>query len=270
MIKNFLIGLGDVKKGWSYLMTHKGLLKILIIPTIINLLLFCFLIYFLIHSYGDLYGWIADRLGGLKVHTDAWWGFLVKGILWFVRVVIRFLLGAILLVLVVLASLFISEIINSPFYDILSEAVEERVMGIKGIPFSLRRFFVEAWRSIVVELKKILFFVFGSLLLMFLHFIPMVGSLIYAFSANLFAAWDMGFNYVSFAMCRKLIPFKTQLAFCSQHKARLVGMGVVLLIPFLNILLAPIFVVGGTLMYLEVNALEPENNNSHLYIEKSG
>ena len=99
--------------------------------------------------------------------------------------------------------------------------------------------------------KQLIFFVIVPLFLLLINFVPLIGSLIYTILANLFVAWDMGFNYVSYPMSRKLIPFREQLRFGVKNKFRLIGFGIPLMIPFFNLLFAPLFVVGGTLLYLD-------------------
>lgn len=252
MIKNFFAGLGDVKRGIGYTLQNRSLLKVLIIPFLINFVLFGLVVYFLIHNYSLLFDSISSQLGGLKIEAEQWWTHIVAGLLWLVRGVLHVVLGLVLIFIVVLVMLLISQVINSPFYDLLSESVEKREQGIYDIPFSLKKFLSESIRIVLIELKKLGFFISVPLFLLILNFIPLLGSLIYTILGNLFAAWDMGFNYLSYPMSRKVVPFRKQLGFGAHHKARLIGFGLPLLIPFFNILFAPFFVVGGTLIYLEL------------------
>lgn len=254
MLNNFFKGLGDVGRGAGYLRKNKSLIKILVPPTLINLVLLGVFVWLISAFYSTVFDGIAGLLGGLGFNGSAWWELILAGIFWVVRGILHAFLGLIFFTGVVIVMLLISQIINSPFYDLLSEAVEKRVTGV-GLdqPFSLKRISKEACKTIVIEIKKVTFFVIVSLLLLLLHFIPVIGSILYAILANLFAAWDFGFNFVAYAMGRKLIPFGNQLALAKAHRARMIGFGAPLMIPFLNILLAPIFVVGGTLMYLEIS-----------------
>lgn len=253
MFRNFVLGLNDVKRGAVYLLQNRSLFRYLIIPTLINLALMVALILFFINQYGSLFDAVSSQLGGLSIEPTTWWGHLLSGVFWMIRGLLHVVLGLVIIGLSVLLMLFISQIVNSPFYDWLSEAVEKREGGESPEEsFSIRRLLSSAGKSVWTEIKKFLFFINIPILLLLLNLIPVVGALAYTVIANLFAMWDLGFNYVSYPMGRRLIPFRKQIIFASHHKARLVGFGLPLLIPFFNLLLGPVFVVGGTLLYLDL------------------
>jgi CysZ protein len=253
MIANFFKGVMDVKKGGSYILDNKSLIKIIIIPSLINIALFLLIGWFLIYNYGQLFDSISGGfLSGVNFNSEAWWAGIVKGLLWFLRGLIHMFFGVLIMGLTALVMLIVSQIINSPFYDLLSEAVEKNEMGLEDIPFSFKKLISELGRILLLELKKIGFFISIPVLLFLLNLIPVVGSLLYTILGNAFAGWAMGFNYLSYPMSRKLIPMKSQLGFTARHKARLIGFGLVVLIPFVNLILAPLFVVAGTLTYIEL------------------
>lgn len=253
MLKNFISGLSDVKRGGVYLLNNRGLFRYLIIPTLINLALLVALVYFLINQYGTLFDAISSQLGGLSMEPTTWWAHLLAGLLWMLRGLLHVVLGFVLIGLSVLVMLFVSQIVNSPFYDWLSEAVEKAEGGeAPEESFSIRRLLSNAGKTIWTEIKKFLFFINIPILLLLLNLIPVVGALAYTVIANLFAMWDLGFNYLSYPMGRRVVPFRKQVVFASHHKARLVGFGLPLMIPFFNLLFGPVFVVGGTLLYLDL------------------
>ncbi len=248
---SFFKGLADVKRGLVYLFKTRSLYKFVVIPFIVNLLIFALLGYLLSVFYGPLYEHAAGYLSGLETTQTGWLATILSGFLWMLKGLLRILLGLFLMGALVIGMVFISQIINSPIYDLLSEAVEKREKGIEDLPFSIRKILREAGPMILLEIKKMAFFLLVPLVLFLLNFIPVVGTLLYILLANLFAAWAMGYNFVAYPMGRRVIPFKTQIGFASSHKARLMGFGLPLLIPFFNLLLAPAFVVGGTLIYLD-------------------
>ncbi|MBX7148943.1 EI24 domain-containing protein [bacterium] len=253
MITNFFSGLAYFKKGGSYLLKNRSLFKFIIPPTLINLALFFLLGFILFHYYTPLFDSISSKLGGLKVESTAWWTHLVGAFLWFVKSIIHVLLGLFILVVLVVGLLFFSQIINGPFYDLISEAVEIQLTGAGDPPFSVARLMRDIPKIIILELKKLILFVSVPLVMLLLNLIPVLGSIIYTLLSNMFAAWSLGFNYVSYTMSRKLIPFSSQIKFAAGHKARVMGLGVWVMIPLFNLLFAPIFVIGGTLLYLEHN-----------------
>lgn len=250
-MSSLIQGFGDVKRGASYLASHKSLFKYLIVPTLINLTLFVLLGYVMIKFYGDLFVLITKPLAGLAVAGDSWWVHILSGLMWLLQGLLYLLLGLVLMIVLVVSMLLVSQIINAPFYDWISEAVEKKETGLEDVVFSFSRLVRDIGRMIKMELMKLVFFVMVPLFLLLINFIPLIGSLIYTILANLFVAWDMGFNYVSYPMSRKLMPFKEQLRFGLKNKFRLIGFGIPLMIPFFNLLFAPLFVVGGTLFYLD-------------------
>jgi len=205
----------------------------------------------MIKFYGDLFILITKPLAGLAVMGDSWWIHILSGLMWLLQGLLHLLLGLVLMIVLVVSMLFISQVINGPFYDWISEAVEKQERGLEAVAFSFGRLIHDISRMIKMELMKLIFFVIVPLFLLLINFVPLIGSLIYTILANLFVAWDMGFNYVSYPMSRKLIPFREQLRFGVKNKFRLIGFGIPLMIPFFNLLFAPLFVVGGTLLYLD-------------------
>ncbi len=254
MLSQFFTGFGDVKRGFSFLAKNKNLYKFVALPLVINLLLTILLAYLLIHFYEPLYSSILGKMGLLQAPGDgSWFSQILSGFFWFISGLLHVFLGFVLLVILVVTLLMVSQIINSPFYDLLSEAVEKTKTGVDDdIPFSLSRILLTLKKVLILELKKTFFFMGVPLLLMIINFVPLLGSIFYTIILNFFSAWAMGYTYFAYPLGRKLVPFGSQLNLALKHKARLMGFGLPLLIPFFNLLLAPFFVVGGTLLYLDL------------------
>lgn len=119
-------------------------------------------------------------------------------------------------------------------------------------PFSFKQMFKDVFWGIWIEIKKFIFFLVMPILLLVFNFVPLIGPLLYTFSSNIFAAFSLGFNYVSYPFTRKGVSFRKQILLGFRHRGKLIGLGVPLLIPFFNILMAPFFAVGGTLFAVDL------------------
>lgn len=263
MLSDFLEGLRDIRRGAAYLGANRSLWHFIFIPTLINIALGILSVYFLANYYGSLMETLTRPLSQIGVEHASWWASIVSGLLWMLRGFVRVLLGLVLIVVLVIVMLFISQIVNSPFYDWLSEAIEARMGLAKAHTQSGFKFMmVHAGKTVWLEIKKLLFFINVPLVLLLLNLIPVAGALLYTALTNLFAAWDLGFNFISYPMSRRLMPFRSQILFAARHKARLMGLGAPVMIPFINLLLAPVFVVAGTLAYIELSELLPSRKSS--------
>jgi len=242
-----------MKAGFKFVNANKKLYKYVLIPTLINLALFVVLGYLLYNYYTPLYGHLNERMGHLTTTGEGWLNTILSGVIWFFSGILKLLLGLLLVALMVFTLYIVSQIVNSPFYDLLSEASEEIVLGKnETLPLTLARLMRDLKNTLIIELKKMAFFIVVPLLLLILNILPLIGSILYTRTVNIFAAWAFGFNYLSYPLTRKQISFGQQLAISTRFKANLVGLGAPLMIPFFNLLLGPLFVVGGTLMYCDL------------------
>ena len=86
---------------------------------------------------------------------------------------------------------------------------------------------------------------------MIFNLIPGLGSIIYVVLASIFTSYDIGFNFVDYPMSRKLWKFGERMRFGWNRKYKLMGFGIVGIIPLFAYFFASPMVVGGTLMFIE-------------------
>ena len=100
------------------------------------------------------------------------------------------------------------------------------------------------WATMVEEVKKALFVAVVPILLVF---IPVVGQLL----APVAAAMLLAFDFVDFSLGRDEERFAGRLRYMRRRPLLLLGFGLPLLVPGLNLLLYPFAILGSSLAYQE-------------------
>jgi uncharacterized protein involved in cysteine biosynthesis len=227
----FLAGIEGALRGAVFLGEHPRLWAWIVTPLLVNVLLFS--------------GFIVLALqGGQALLPDLStgdWG-------WFdwLRTALGPTLQVLLTVVAVLASLLVTlmaaGLVNAPFYDLLSEQVENLALGRKdpGRPWSA--FLADSWFALVAAHRLVL----RQLLVL----VPLWLLSFTAIGAPLFVA--AGFYYTGFALidvtlARKRYPARERRAWARRHGLALLGLGLpVAIIPPLQ----PFGIVGATLLFL--------------------
>jgi len=236
---NFSTGLNYFFLGFSFLNEHRQLYRWVWIPLFINTLLFaavftgCFLL-------------VDPLMEYLDQDFEFWlWNFLVGALFWIGWIVI--IVVDILISLIV--TLLLSTVINSPFYEILSEKVENIYLG-GG--------FDEAWswqyivRNFLIPLResiKLVCFELAVTLLLFVVslFTGGLGSVLLVLGGVWFAA----LTFFDMVMARKGYTLAEKRRFMGANPGFALGFGTpVYFVP----LIAPFAVVGATLGFLKAIA----------------
>jgi|GEM_PF-6563755 len=182
------------------------------------------------------FGWVQGLLDGFFA-GDGW----LRGGFEFI--------GAALVVLV-LGWMFIWVFlaVAGPFQDFISVAVEREVRGFSGPdPAGLRGFF----RSLGKSLVQALGFLLLTLVFLVLALVPVAGQVL----VFLWGAFSLGYAFATIPSGRMAQRLRDRVAFFRRHIRGVMGLGCVIslvsLVPVLNVLFLPVFVVAGTLLYLE-------------------
>ena len=229
-------------KGLKFILNNKKLGKYIVFPLFINIILFFLLSYF---SFTYFESWL-DR-----IISNVWY---FQILFYFILVLaIIFLLLMIIFTFTALANLF-----SAPFNDLLAEKVSEIVLGSKeNKPFSFGSLFSDIFNSIGEEIRKILFFAFVQIGLIFLNLIPVLGNVLFAFFDFIFTVWFLAYEFLDYPLSftQKTFQQKKELILY-KNKWRTfgfgLGAGLFLFIPVLNLFLLPACVSGATLLYLEM------------------
>jgi CysZ protein len=233
-IRSFSRGFEYYLAGFKFISAHPRLLRYILIPLLISFLLFAGLVagsFFLIpHVLAFLDGeWIA-LLEWLR-HVIYWLSAV--------------LLGLLCILASFFATLFLSTVINSPFYDLLSEKVEEIYLGRPlEEKWSLGRFV----RSILIPLRESLkLALFEAVITLLLFAISLLsaglGTVLFALAGPYLAS----LTAFDFIMARKYYSLAEKRRFMRRHQPFAMGFGTpAYLLPFLT----PFAVAGATLGFL--------------------
>jgi CysZ protein len=233
-------------EGVGYLMTGAGLLKhrslraFVIVPLLINILIFGTLITLTIGEVSDLMArWMAA--------IPEWLSFL-RWIIWPLVVISLAMISGYLFTAIAI-------LIASPFNALLAEKAEELitgqpVAGLEGIAGALASF----PRAIARELVKFLYYLPLLLAVLVLSLIPPL-SPFSPFLWFLLGAWMMAVQYVDYPMDNHLLSFRDVKQALRARRASSLGFGGLVAlasgIPIVNFFVVPAAVVGATVFWCE-------------------
>jgi CysZ protein len=234
---------GNVARGAGYLtrgaklLKHPSLRAFVIIPLVINILIFGSLL-----TLG--FSYISDLMDSMLGSIPGWLNF-IKWILWPLIVITVSLISGYLFTTVAL-------VIASPFNALLAEKAEELITGqpvdsLEGFGAAL----ASVPRSVVRELLKLLYYIPMALLALLLSFIPGVGAVAWL----LLGAWMMSIQFVDYPMDNHQLSFAEVKKACRSRRLSSLGFGGVVAvctgIPLVNFFVVPAAVVGATLLWCE-------------------
>lgn len=226
-------------KGFDLIQT-KGLRSFVLIPLLVNIVLFSVAFYYLYlqleHLFAYLQDYIPEFLSWLNI------------ILWPI---------AIITLLVVFSFIFssVANWIAAPFNGLLAEKVECHLTGkpapqngfsdiIKDIP----RTFSREWTKFAYYLPKAL----GCLIL---FFIPIIGQTVAPLLWLLFSAWMMSIQYCDYPFDNHKKDFTTLKSQLAQDRGCALSFGgmtmLFSMIPIVNFIVMPVAICGATALWVE-------------------
>jgi len=238
MLGQPFIGANGLLKGFA-LLNASGLRRFVVVPLLINILVFSVSIWVLVQQFTPLVDkWISYLPGWLS------W---LEWLFWLI-----FAIAALLLVFYTFALL--ANLIAAPFNGLLAEAVEKHLTGQPLPPSgSLIIVFKEFPGAIIDELRKLSYFLLRAIPLLILFWIPLV-NLAAPFIWLLFSAWMLALEYCDYPMGNHNLRFKEQRALLGRRKLLGFGFGGATLlgtmIPLVNFLVMPAAVAGATSLWV--------------------
>ncbi|MGQ9426193.1 sulfate transporter CysZ [Gilvimarinus sp. F26214L] len=228
---NFLNGTRYLMEGMK-LLNHPKLRLFVLVPILVNTFLFIILTTILIRQFGDMLDWFMEWLPN-------WLDFLA----WVIGVLV-----ALFVVLIYGYSFsMITNVLAAPFYGYLAEKTEQLTTGRTLDGESLLAMIP---RTVVRELRKLWYFLWRSLLILILTFIPLIGPLI----GLLWGAWSMSIQYSDYAADNHQTPFGALRDRLGSRRGSALGFGGMvmlgMMVPVLNIFIMPAAVIGGTLFWV--------------------
>ncbi len=221
--------------------------KYVVMPLLINIILFAGAIYFLTTQFETLIDWLTpDIPSWLPDFFNSVFEWFV-GLLWM-------LFAAVALIIIFFGFTIIANIIGAPFNTYLAAAVEYKLTGVQPIDprTSLVKITIE---SIGGEIKKLIYFLIWAIPLLIISFIPVINVVSPVLWA-IFSAWMLALQYTDYPLGNRGYTFSKIRYTLSEHKMLSLGFGgsatLATMIPVLNFLVMPVSVAGATIMAVKV------------------
>ncbi len=237
MISNPLSGAAYVMKGLR-LINKPGIRLFVVIPLLINSLLFAGLIWFL-----------GNEFSGLMQHwlpTLPDWLSWLSGLLW-----LLFAIAA--LIVLFFGFTLLANLISAPFNSYLSAEVEKQLSD-QPLSTADDNFIQILSKSLSSELKKIRYFILWAIPLFIFSFIPLLNLFSPALWL-LFGAWMMSLEYADYPLSNQGLGFPEIRRRLREKTLLSLGFGAAVMlasmIPVFNFLIMPAAVAGATVMQLE-------------------
>lgn len=239
-MSNPLAGANYLLRGLKLLL-KPGIRAYVIIPLLINCLMFIILINYGAHQFGGMLDHLMQKIPDW-LHWLSW-------LLWL-------LFGFSILLIVFFSFSLLCNFIGAPFNGLLAEAVEQYLTKSKldAPPFSLGKFIAEIPATIANEGKKIVYFLLWAIPFLILFIIPgiNVAAPVLWF---LFSAWILALQYTDYPMANHQIHFAQQRKQLRSKTLRTMGFGsgvsIATLIPVANFIVMPAAVAGATIYWVE-------------------
>lgn len=230
-------------RALGLLRAHRSLVPLVIIPVLINIILFAISAYLLVGYAESALGWLwAKPVGDGLLEQFAL-------VLWYVLYVLVILIGFALSYVVVL---MLGGIVASPFHDALSEASERILLGVQEIPGSGYSFAVGTLRSVVSNMVIAAIYLVLLIPVLLLNLVPFVGPVASSALGLALSAYFVGLEYCDPVLERRGAALRRKFGLMRRHLwlAGSFGLGTTFLlwVPLLNFLCMPVAVIGGTAM----------------------
>jgi len=245
-VVNFSRGFFAPFRSVRILRNNPRLLPYIIIPFLINLTVFSGAVYLGLDFFGTT---VVEQLP----QGDAWYWAALYWLVWTLAVLVT-------TVLVFFTFTVVGNLIASPFNDLLSERTEQALNDVTNDEvFSIGQFLSDAWRTVLMEAKKMLVFVVAMVLILPLNLLPGVGNGIYTVLAVGLTLFFLSFEYLGFVMVRKHKFFSEQKSYIFARKFLMLGFScgvmVLLAIPLFQMFCIPLAVIGVTRLWCEETEL---------------
>jgi CysZ protein len=239
LVREFAAGVGLLARGIGLYVRSPGLMLLGLIPALISGLLFA-------GAFITLVAFISDIAEAVTGFADDWSEGMRDLVQWAVAAA---LLGVAAL-LTVVAFTAVTLLIGDPFYEKISERVEDRFGGVAGaveLPWhrSLRRNLLDSLRLMATSLLLGIPLFLGGL-------IPVVGQFVMPVVGALVAGWFLAIELVGVPFARRGLRLADRRRELRTRRPLALGFGVAVfvcfLIPFGAVLVMPAAVAGAALL----------------------
>ncbi len=240
MITRFFRGMGYFGRGWRVAFGERRLAPWVLLPALVTTV---------VAGGGAWLLW--SSVGGFVHRHAAAHGAIIGAIVW---------LLAVLLVLATAYVLYVASclVATAPFAGILSERAEQVHSGVPVPPTTWRHALTLSVRGVGQMLLGVMLYLAIAVPLFVVHWaVPALAPFLWIASvvqAALFFAFD-AFNE---PMHRRGASWGQKWRFVGAHLSESLGFGtgvaLLMMVPLFSIIVTPVAIVGGTLLYLDLTA----------------
>ena len=239
-VKPSLSGVHYFLQGFDLIRQPK-LRPFVLIPLLVNLMLFSVSFYFL---FQQIDVWLVQ----LEASLDwlSWLVYIIKPL-------------AFILILLVFGFFFgaIANIIAAPFNGLLAEQTE-LLLSNKPMPASsIKDILLDIPRVLTRELKKIKYYIPRAIGLLLLFFVPVVGQTVAPVLWFIFTAWMLAIQYADYTFDNNKVGFDEMRSELSSNRMQSLSFGSMVAlcqsIPVVNFMIMPVAVCGATAMWVDNN-----------------
>jgi CysZ protein len=249
LFEEIIIAISSYFKAHHFIVKNK-LWKWILIPGIIYSILFAVGIYFFWESTAFIIDFALTKTGikaWLQKENLRWLNFM-------------FIFGQIVLQLILMLLYFswfkyLFLIIGSPLFAYLSEKTESIILN-KNYPFSIKRFFSDIGRGMLIALRNTLWQTVYMICILFLALVPILGWTAPLLSL-IIECFYLGFSMLDYTSERKGLSYTRSIDFINRHKGLAIGNGLIFygmhLFPIVGWILAPGYSVIAATLSLQEN-----------------
>lgn len=238
MFNDFLSGLTYFFKGIRMIF-YPGLRRFVMIPLIINIVIFTAAILVGIDQFDNLLDWLMPEGKG-------WWIEFARVILWIV-------FSAMISLIVFFTFTLIANLLGAPFNGLLSEKVESSLSGeIHEGEGDVRSLLASILPSLLSEVRKMAYFlIIAAVILILSLFLHVLSPLLW----GIFTSWMFALEYIAYPMENHNMYFSQARAQVRKKRAISFGFGMAVMfatmIPLVNFIVMPSAVTGATILWVE-------------------
>ncbi|MBW8051782.1 MAG: EI24 domain-containing protein [Cytophagales bacterium] len=234
-LKEFFLGITTYFDAISFINQHK-LWKFLILPALINIVLFITACYLGWIYAGELTDFIAEKMGVNQID---------EGIRRIIQIIILIIIRFITFLIYFKFYRYLVLIIMAPVLAFISEKTQEIISGTT-VPFVFSRFIGDVLRGMGIALKNLGKELTLTILIYLLLFIPFLLPLVPIFII-IIESYFYGFAMIDYRNEFKRLSAKESSIMIWEHKGFALGNGlsfnILLFVPIIGVLFAPVFAV---------------------------
>jgi len=235
-----LTGIGYLLKG-AQLLRHPKLRTFVLIPLLINILIFSSAFYFL---FSNLTSWVDSHIAELPSFLS-WLSYILWPII-------------ALSILFSFSFIFsgIANLIAAPFNGLLAEKAETLLTKSTVSNEGWQDLFKDLPRILMREVQKWLYFLPRMLGCLTLFFIPGVGQTIAPIIWLIFSGWMMAIQYADYPFDNHKVSFLAMRKTLGTKRTKNITFGMIVsfctTIPVINFIIMPIAVCGATAAWVDL------------------